>query len=242
MNNNGKTEFQDVQYHDGSGELVIQPIHATMSQTAAVRVATMATDAARTLQGRVGLVDLAGTWITNPLNQPVPGLPGGITGSISCSDSRVTVDNPAILIGLLQSLITASGKFEHMPSPNENVLRIANPGPLVSGIAAQAQEVTIDNTEIRFDNKITFDGIDIESVTYKTGDMTTAIKFTQLVYTPSSNQAQASWTLTGTGESKFDFVGMKMIDDGKNQVPVSANCQGAIGYTAIGGVFPALNL
>jgi hypothetical protein len=74
-----RTGEDDVAFHDGTEELVIQPVHADMGFPA-VRVVALGREGGEHFRARVEMVDLSGVWVFT-------GVP--VSNGVTCSDSIV---------------------------------------------------------------------------------------------------------------------------------------------------------
>jgi len=74
----------EAQFHDGSKELVLQPIHAVMGLPS-VRMVALGRNGGESFQAKVEFVDLSGVWIITPQNE--------VSNNVVCTTSDSSDDN-----------------------------------------------------------------------------------------------------------------------------------------------------
>lgn len=104
------------QFHDGSQELVLQPIHLTMGLPG-VRLVALGRSGGETFQATLSQIDLQGTWLI------LPGEP--VSDDIVCQDAAVVIEDGSITVNAskelplrLPTLVSALGDFRPDPAGN----------------------------------------------------------------------------------------------------------------------------
>ena len=94
---------EEIAYHDGGEELVLQPIHATMGLPS-VRVVALGQEGGGRFQARVEMVDLSGAWLLGPQEK--------ISSSVVCTGDGDDEDADRDAIGpILVALESVAGDY-----------------------------------------------------------------------------------------------------------------------------------
>jgi hypothetical protein len=139
----------DVQYHDGSKDLVLGPIHNKIGLSS-VRLVALSKNGGQSFNARLETVDLKGAWVIQPGEL--------VSQSVSCTTSpNSTVDPNQLATGLaeISGLLTAAGDMTPDPS-----------GPSLDWALVSSRlpaEIQAEKFQLKGTALLTPDGVELQS-------------------------------------------------------------------------------